>query len=72
MSLLTLFILLILTCVVFWLWKIAYAHAGAVPDAPPFMKWALQGITIVILIVVVCALWGIGGGYIGGGDLRLR
>ena len=72
MSLLTLFILLLLTCVVFWLWRIAYNHAGAVPDAPPFMKWALQGITIIFLIVVVAAIWGIGSGYTDVSTIRLR
>lgn len=72
MSLFTLFLLLILTCVVFWLFRIAYNHAGAVPEAPAFVKWSLQGITIVVLIIVVPALWGLGGGYISGPELRLR
>ena len=71
MSLLTLFLLLIITCGAFWLWKIAYAHVGAMPEAPPLVKWALQAITIVILIVAVCAIWGYGGGYITGGDIRI-
>lgn len=69
MSLLTIFLLLILTCVACWLWKIAYGHAGAIPEVPAFVKWAVQAITIIVLVVVVCAIWGIGGDSIG--DIRI-
>lgn len=72
MTLLTLFFLLIVTCIAFWLFSIAYKHAGAIPAAPAFLPWALQDITIIVLIVVVCAIWGIGGGYVHTGDLRLQ
>ncbi len=52
---------IVLTCIVIWLWRIAYNHAGKLPESPPLMIWILQAITIVIAIVVVGAIWGFGG-----------
>lgn len=73
MSLYTAFLLILVTCGAFWLWKIAYNHVGVMPDAPPIAKWALQGITILLLIVAVCTIWGYGGGFITAtGDIRLK
>lgn len=72
MSLITLFVLIVLTCVAFWLFKIAYGHAGAIPDVPPLMKWLVQCIPIFLLIIFVCGIWGIGSGYINTGSLRLN
>lgn len=72
MSLITLFILIIVTVGAFWLFKIAFDHVGKFPDAPPAAKWALQAIVIVVFIVAVCSLWGYGGGFItSSGDVRL-
>jgi hypothetical protein len=72
MSILTFLLLIILTCVAFWLFRIAYAHAGAIPEVPPLMKWAVQATVIVLLVVVICAIWGIGGGWLPAGTLRWR
>ncbi len=73
MSLLTVFVLIIITCGAFWLFKIAYGHVGMMPEAPPLAKWALQAIVVVVFILAVCWLWGYSGGFItGNGDIRIK
>ncbi len=72
MDLLTLFLLIIVTCVVFWVFGIAYRHAGAIPEAPPMMSWAAQAIVIIVLILVIAGLWGFGTGHFQGTTLRLH
>lgn len=72
MSLATIFVLILVTVGAFWLWKIVHKHVGQMPDAPPIAIWGLQMVTILVLVVAVCGVWGYGGGFITSGDIHIR
>jgi len=61
-------ICLLLTGVVAYLLSLAYSHIAKMPavgspPAPvsPWLIWLLQGIAVVVAIIVIAAIWGIGG-----------
>jgi hypothetical protein len=68
MDILQILMCLFLTGIAFWLFTVAYAHAGKFPSAPPVLSWCLQALCIVVLIIVVAGIWGLMGGF----DLHRR
>jgi len=49
---------IILTGVALLLYGLAYRHIDKAPITEPWLKWGLQCIPVIIVILVIGAIWG--------------